>query len=311
MNPYSYTNNQPRFALSLQQTTSRWRHYAVDFPTAHPTRYEENNTVRGEYYQPHHADKAPLVILSHGMGDELLIPGKFLARALAREGIACFVIYSVFHSRRMPETVRKRLPVLTPEEWFESYRISVINIRQVVDWASRRGELNEKKVGLVGISMGGFVSAITMGVDERIRAGVFIVSGGNSGKINRKNRKGALKYRGTEAEYNHNQSRYTEYLTEVAEKGFEAVIPASQSFVVDPMTFTSYLKERPVLMLNASWDEYIPKESTRDFWKACGKPPITWFPATHATIWLWYPLIRRKITRFLRSTFEMRDGQGR
>lgn len=311
MNPYSYTNNQPRFALSLQQTTSRWRHYAVDFPTAHPTRYEENNTVRGEYYQSRHTDKAPLVILSHGMGDELLIPGKFLARALAREGIACFIIYSVFHSRRMPETVRKRLPVLTPEEWFESYRISVINIRQVVDWASRRGELNEKKVGLVGISMGGFVSAITMGVDERIRAGVFIVSGGNSEKINRQSRKDILKHRRSEAEYNHNQRRYTEYLAEVAEKGFEAVTPASQGFVVDPMTFTVYLKERPVLMLNASWDEYIPKESTRDFWQACGKPPITWFPATHATIWLWYPLIRRKITRFLRSTFEMRDGQGR
>ncbi|MEE8419882.1 MAG: hypothetical protein V3R92_00310 [Dehalococcoidales bacterium] len=148
------------------------------------------------------------------MGDELLIPGKFLARALVREGIACFVIYSIFHSRRMPKTVRKRLPVLTPEEWFENYRISVIDVRQVVDWASRRSELNEKKVG-------------------------------------------------------------------------------------------------PVLMLNASWDEYIPKESTLDFREACGKPPITWFPATHATIWLWYPLIRRNITRFLRSTLEMRDGHGR
>ncbi|MEE8318209.1 MAG: hypothetical protein V3R36_01080 [Dehalococcoidales bacterium] len=214
MNPYSYTNNQPRPALSLQQTTARWRRYAVDFPSAHPTRYEENNTVRGEYFQPRHADKAPLVILSHGMGDELLIPGKFLARALVREGIACFIIYSIFHSRRMPETVRKRLPVLTPEEWFENYRISVIDVRQVVDWASRRSELNEKKVG-------------------------------------------------------------------------------------------------PVLMLNASWDEYIPKESTLDFREACGKPPITWFPATHATIWLWYPLIRRNITRFLRSTLEMRDGHGR
>ena len=245
------------------------------------------------------------------MGDKLLIPGKFLARALVKEGIACFVIYSIFHSRRMSETIRKRLPLLTPEEWFENYRISVIDVRQVVDWASQRSELNEKKVGLVGISLGGFVSAITMGVDKRIRAGVFIISGGNSGKINRKSRKSVLKYRDPEAEYNQNQSQYTKYLAEVAEKGFAAVTPASQSFVVDPMTFTSYLKERPVLMLNAFWDEYISKESTLDFWEACSRPPITWFPATHATIWLWYPLIRRNITRFLRSTFEMQDGHGR
>ncbi len=33
-NPYSYTNNEPRFALSLLQTTSRWRRYAVDLPAA-------------------------------------------------------------------------------------------------------------------------------------------------------------------------------------------------------------------------------------------------------------------------------------
>ncbi len=61
------------------------------------------------------------------------LPAVDLGRAMVREGIACFVIYSIFHSRRMPKTVRKRLPVLTPEEWFENYRISVIDVRQVVD----------------------------------------------------------------------------------------------------------------------------------------------------------------------------------
>ena len=40
-----------------------------------------------------------------------------------------------------------------------------------------------------------------------------------------------------------------------------------------------------------------------DFWQACGQPAIIWIPATHATIWLWYPVIRRKIVAFLSSTF--------
>jgi len=205
----------------------------------------------------------------------------------------------------MPETVRKRLRNLTADEWFEGYRISVIDVRQVIDWASSRSEINEEQIAVIGISFGGFTSAITMGIDKRIKAGVFIVSAGNSEKISWKSRKSTMKkwYKRTEAEYNEIQSCYAQYLAELAEKGFEKVTPVRKSFLTDPMTFAHYLRGRPVLMLNALWDEYIPRESTLDFWEACGKPAIAWFPGTHTSFWLWYPLISRKIARFLRSTF--------
>lgn len=293
--------------MRLKQTTPRWLRYAVDFPTAHPTRYEENNTVRGEYFQPRHADNAPLVILLHGMGDHSVIPCNLLARTLAKRGMACFVLYFVFHSSRMPEVIKKRLPVLTPEEWFEGYRISVIDVRQVIDWAKSRAEINEEQIAVIGISFGGFISAITMGIDKRIRAGVFLIAGGNSEKISWKSRKSTMRkgYKRTEAEFNHSQNHYAQYLAEVAEKGFENVTPARKSFLTDPMTFAPYLRQRPILMINALWDEYIPREATLDFWKACGKPAISFFPTTHTTIWLWYPFISRKIARFLRSTFGM------
>lgn len=306
MKPYSYPNGKPQFNLQLKQATPRWLRYTADFPTAHPTRYEANNTVRGEYFQPRNVNNTPLVILLHGMGDQSLIPCKLLARALVKRGMACFVLYFVFHSSRMPEVIKERFPVLTPEEWFESYQISVIDVRQVVDWASGRAEINKEQIAVIGMSFGGFISAIAMGIDKRIRAGVFLIAGGNSEKIHWTSRKSITRkgYERNEAEYNHNQNRYTQYLAEVAEKGFENVTPARKSFLTDPMTFTTYLRQRPILMINALWDEYIPREATLDFWEACGKPDIAWFPATHASIWLWYPLISRKIARFLRSTFE-------
>jgi fermentation-respiration switch protein FrsA (DUF1100 family) len=219
--------------------------------------------------------------------------------------MACFVLYLVFHSSRIPETVKKRLPVLTAEEWFEGYQISVIDVRQIIDWASGRSEINGEKIAVFGISFGGFISAITMGIDKRITAGILVTAGGNSEKIGWKSRKSIMRkgYERTEAEYNHHQNNYKQYLAEVAEKGFENVTPPSKSFLIDPMTFAHYLRERPLLMLNARWDEYIPREASLDFWKACGQPSITWFPATHSSIWLWYPLMKRKIVRFLGSTF--------
>ena len=193
MNPYSYTSGETHVNLHLKETTGSWLRYEVDFPSAHPTRYEENNTVRGEYFQPRQSENAPLAILIHGWGDYSLIPCKLLARSLASKGIACFVLYLVFHTSRMPEVVKSRLPVLIPEEWFEGYRVSVIDVRQVVDWAGDRAEINQEQIAVIGISLGGFISGITMGIDERIKAGVFAVTGGNSAKITCKN--GNIKWR--------------------------------------------------------------------------------------------------------------------
>jgi len=307
MNPYSYTSGESRFNLHLKKTTSRWLHYTVDFLTAHPTRYEKNNIVRGEYFQPRKVSHAPLAILLHGMGDRSVILCRLLARSLVKKGIACFILYLVFHSSRMPEVIRNRLPALTFNEWFESYRISVIDVRQVIDWASGRAEINKEQIALFGLSFGGFISAITMGVDKRIRAGVFVASGGNFEKIAwlSKTFGTTTGYSRTEAEYRHSQSCYAQYLKQVAEKGFENVTPAEKGFLTDPMTFASYLRKRPILMINALWDEVIPREAVIDFWEACGKPAIKWFPGRHATIWLWYPFISRKIGRFLKSTLEI------
>jgi len=307
MNPYDYNNTVINYNTSLIETTPHWRRYAVDFPTAHPTRHEKNNTVRGEYFRPRGIEKAPLAILVHGMGDYGAVPCKFLARTLARQGTACFVLYQVFHSSRLPESQKDRIYELSPEEWFESYRISVIDVRQVIDWARQVPEIDPEQIAVIGISFGGFVSSIAMAIDERIKAGVFLVSGGNSGKMVWQGRRRYLKRwhaNTTEVEYNHAQSQYRAYLDEVAGKGFENVTPLRQEFLNDPMTFAHLLKRRPVLMINAQWDGAVPRDCTRDFWEECGRPEITWFPSGHPSLWLWYPLITRRIRRFLNKALD-------
>jgi len=47
----------------------------------------------------------------------------------------------------------------------------------------------------------------------------------------------------------------------------ENVTPVRKSFLTDPMTFAHLLQQRPLLMINALWDEFIPKEATLDFGK--------------------------------------------
>jgi cephalosporin-C deacetylase-like acetyl esterase len=305
MNPYNYQRQDIQANVQLKETTSRWLRYAVDFPTAYGFNNGENTTALGEYFQPRNVDRAPLAIVIHGWGDRSAIPCQLLARTLAKKGIAAFILYLVFHTSRMPETMKSHLPYITPEDWFEGYRASVIEVRQIIDWASSRPELDKEHIAILGISLGGFVSEIAMGVDKRIKAGVFMIAGGNSEKITWITRSEAIiKGHGcTEAECREVRSHYPQYLAETAEKGFGNVAPFKGCFLTDALTFAPYLRGRPVLMLNALWDKTIPKEATLDFWEACHKPSIVWLPGTHITFWLWYPVIARKITSFLSSTF--------
>jgi len=305
INPYHYRDGKTDFKLSLEKETAKWRRYAVSFATAHPNLYPEQNTALGQYYQPPGKNPAPLMILIHGMGDFSLTPLKPIARALARHGIASFILQMVFHSSRQPEAVRQRFPELSPEEWLEGYRTSVIEVRQIADWAAGRPELDARKIGLVGISLGGFISAIAMGIDRRIKAGVLIVAGGNSAKVNRFSRHATTRRykRASEAEYLELLNHYQRYRDEVAAKGFENATPERPSYLTDPATFAFFLRGRPLLLLNARWDEAVPKEATLDLWESSGRPQIVWFPASHAGIWLWYPVIQHKITRFLDSAF--------
>ena len=305
MNPYGYTSDASQFNLQLKKENADWQHYTVDFPAAFPTRYKESSIVRGEYYQPKGTAKAPLVIMLHGVGDHSVAPCKFLARNLAKQGVASLVLYLVVHSSRMPKIVHKAMTSLGADEWFEMYQASVIEVRQVIDWAYQNAGIDEGRIAVFGISFGGFVSTIAMGVDERIQAGVLFVSGGNSGKIAYKARSNIYRrnYRSSEAEYEEAQDTYARYLTEVTNNGFETVVPPDNNFLIDPMTFAHRLQQRPVLMINAKWDVFIPREATEDLWRQCGQPEIVWFTGGHSSIWLWYPAIKRRINNFLGSTF--------
>jgi alpha-beta hydrolase superfamily lysophospholipase len=303
MHPYSYQKTSFPVNMNQDIKNDHWARYAVDFPTAHPSVYHEYNTVRGLYYQPIRKNPVPLVIMIHGMGDYSVVPWKALAPSLAKRGIAAFVLYHPYHSSRIPATIKQRIPNLTAQEWFEGLQISVVDIFQVLDWAAGKPELYNARNAVMGVSYGGVVSAIAMGIDVRIKVGIFVVTGGNAGKINLLSKSKAYSkvFQLKEAEFSTQQTTYFEYLENVKLYGFENVESADFTFQIDPMTFADRLKNRPLLMLNAARDKYVPREAVLDFWQACGKPPLKWFPGGHLGIWAFYPLIAHLSINFLEA----------
>ena len=304
INPFLYSADQPAFNLRLVKQNKHWRHYLVDFPVVSTNRFPGGEVARGEYFEPAQKNNTPLAILIHGWGDHSVLPFKWMADGLIKKGIACFILYLPFHASRLPDEMKPRLARLTPDEWFTVYQMAVTDVRRIVDWASQNSHADSRQISVIALSLGSIVGSIAMGIDPRIKAGVFIGHGGNTGKMMQTNSVSRFgkQYRLPTDEYQENQKNYADYLVEVANKGFENVEPAKRTYLIDPLTYAPMLKGRPVLMINAQWDEIFPRETSLDFWKACGKCDRVTFPATHASIWIWYPLIIRRINRFLKSS---------
>jgi cephalosporin-C deacetylase-like acetyl esterase len=301
--PYGYTPVTTDSYINGRSGATGLARFRVQFPSALDTPILKKTTVLGDYVFPgKDGEKAPLVIILHGMGNSSMFPCRMIANSLARRGIASLTLYEVIHKDRIPASIKTKFPRLSEEEWFESYQVSVTDARQALDWSGTRPELLQDKIAILGISFGGFIASIAMGLDERLKAGVFIESAGNSDKITRDSFLLRFQYKSTRSEYEESQRTYADYLKKVAARGFTDVPPAKNSYWTDPKTFSFSVKSRPVLMLNALMDEIIPRSAVMDLWQAYDRPSLYWFPATHATIWAWYPLLARRITAFLETS---------
>ena len=299
INPYDYSATSGDGWVNPSLENSNLARYQVEFPSALQTPLLGKTRVVGEYLFPKKRPKAPLVIILHGMGDSSILPCRWIANSLAKKGIASLILFLVLHKRRIPAAIKDKYPRLSPEEWFESYQISVTDARQAIDWSSTRSEIIQDKIAILGISFGGFIAGIAMGLDLRFKAGVFIEAAGNSDKITRHSLLLRHQYKLGRDEYERNQKLYESYLKEVAAKGFGSVTAEKISYLTDPKTFALSTRTRPVLMLNALLDELIPRAAVLDLWEAYGRPALSWYPATHATIWMWYPFMSPKISGFL------------
>jgi esterase/lipase len=302
LNPYQYDSLQNESQVTLKKETRYYHQFKVRLKNPLDIVYPENEEIPGDYYLPKSGNDHPLMIIVHGMGDYSRIPCNMLARKLVKQNIACFVPYLTIHSKRLPKAYKSDMPYLTPQQWFEVYRISVVDIRRIIDWASGRDEIDSDKIYITGISFGGFVSSISMGVDNRIRAGILIVTGGNANKISwlSKSNRYRKKYPRSESEHNNILGKYRKYLDNVEEHGFDNVDADDISFYSDPLTFAGNLRDTPVLMINAEKDKYLHEETVTELWEALGKPQIEWISSGHVTLWLRYPSIYRTISEFLK-----------
>jgi len=251
---------EPKLELSSTGVTV-WH---VRFPSPVTTEQKENNTVHAEYYRPKGKGPFPCVIVLDIMGGTESL-SRLIASQLAQNKIGGLFVYMPYYGPRRPNGSSLRLISPDVKQSLDGIKQTVLDLRCATAWMESRPEIDSKRLGILGTSVGSFMGALTAEMEPKLSRVAILLGGGGL----------------VEAYYDHPEAKTARKLWEAIggtkEKLAKVIAP------VDPITCAENLKDRKVLMIAAKKDEIVPPKAAEALWKAAGKPKIVWYDAGHYT----------------------------
>jgi dienelactone hydrolase len=249
----------PQRTLSTVMTVSK-----LTFPSPVVTPQINNNTVHCEYFSPTAPGAKPGVIVLHILGGDFDL-ARLFCRALAGKGINALFLKMPHYGEREQPGDPTRMISMDPHLTVQGMTQAVLDIRRAAAWLASREEVSDDQIGIMGISLGGITSALSVSIEPRFKKAALLLAGGDMGEV---------AWTSTE-------------MSELREKWTAEGHTKAELFdilrQVDPVTYARPVAGRKILMLNASHDEVVPPACTKSLWRAFGEPEIVWWDAGHYT----------------------------
>jgi cephalosporin-C deacetylase-like acetyl esterase len=188
---------------------------------------------------------------------------RLMGNLLAQNRVASLFVQMAWYGPRRPKGSRRRLLSPNVHQTLEGVRQTVLDVRRASAWLESRPELDAKRLGIVGTSLGSMVGAVCAEMEPRLDRVVILLGGGGL----------------VDAYWD--DDRAAPY-----RKAFEALGGKKEQVVrmiapADPITCAANLKERKVLLIAGKRDDIVPPRATEALWEAAGRPKIVWFDCTH------------------------------
>jgi pimeloyl-ACP methyl ester carboxylesterase len=275
------------YELTKVLTTRNYTVSTLRFPSPVETADPENNVVHAEYFAPlGPGPKRPGVIVLHILGADFPL-SRYMAARLADRGVAAlFVKLPYYGERRPPDRPLSTRRFLSSdvERTVTAMRQGVCDVRRAAFWLASRSEIDVKRLGVAGISLGGIVSALAAAVDPAITQGAFLLAGGDVSSILWGMPEGAAFRKGW------------------LEAGRTRTELKALTDPFDPLTYARRLAGKRLLMIAGKVDEVVPPSSTLLLWEAAGRPPIHWYDCGHySSVGYLLPGIRQTVDFFVGS----------
>jgi len=238
------------------------RVFRLTFPSAVESPYRENNTVHAEYYRPVGDGPFPAVIvLDITGGDQML--SRSLSSHLAHRGVACLFVQMAYYGPRRPPG--SNLKLLSPDlnHTFAAIRQTVLDLRLAAAWLEARPEVDRKRLGILGTSLGSFMAALTAECEPRLDRVVLLLGGGGL----------------VDGYWDHPQ--VLPYRKPYEQLGGTKDALKKLLAPVDPLTKADNLKKHRLLMMAGRKDQVVPAKMAEMLWEASGRQKIQWFDCGH------------------------------
>ena len=209
--------------------------------------------------RPTGAERPPCALFLHGLGGDK-DQARLVAALLAPHGVAVLAIDAALHGDRAPEGGLDEAALAG--DFFTTggpLVRTVIDNRRAIDYIATRDDVDAQRIVVVGASMGAILGSVLSAVDERVDATALIVGGGDWATLL--------------ATSEHPLARRLRD----AGAGDGTMLAR-----VDPVNFIGHISPRPVLMVNGTTDEIMPRACAEALHRAAGEPSaIIWYEGGH------------------------------
>jgi dienelactone hydrolase len=186
----------------------------------------------------------PLVIAVHGLTSNKAQVCAQVGPTLAAKGYAVLAADMPHHGER-PGNPFDLVDGRHRKESFKLHRKAVTDVRQLIDLAEQRPDLDTSRgVVLVGYSMGSWISSLAGPADPRVRAMVLMVGGALEVPV--------------------------------------ASLKSPEVAATDPRLAIAHFAGRPLLLLNGKEDSIVLPDWSRRLYAACPEPKRQiWYDSNH------------------------------
>ena len=144
-------------------------------------------------------------------------------------------------------------------------RQTVLDVRLTTAWMESRPEIDGKRLGILGTSLGSFMAALAAEMEPKLGRVALLLGGGGL------------------VDGYYDDPRATAYRKMFEALGGKKAALAKLVAPYDPITRAANLKGRKLLMLEARHDEIVPPKMAERLSRASGKQEIVWYNCGHYT----------------------------
>jgi hypothetical protein len=248
--------------------------YEITFPSALKSPFTANNTVWAHYSVPLGTAPAPCILVLPVMAaPNIWIEERFIHR-FERDGFAVLWLEMPYQFHRRPNALIPSGQVFlarTAKRLSFNFRQSVLDARRALAWLKTRPEVDSKRIGIFGISLGAMVGSAAYSVDSTASYAVFLLGGADFPDL-------AV------------HSSMTGPFIRKAGIDPSALVDAWKG--LDPLDYVERNVGKKVLLINVLWDHVIPKANALKLKAAFPDSRQMWLPFGHYSAiihLLWIP----------------------